>query len=149
MWFAVFFMCRPAYGSLLFHSMRAARRVGCVSSYTTVTLPCENLTLLKNVSLFTKKYIKIEELVDLSDMDQELELVSKEDRAGDMPVLAEMYELKTSKEIYEYLKDHMEKYNQSEPELMEWMEKKVMIEKFYGGSKEETINYIRDYYGLD
>ena len=120
-----------------------------MSSYTTVTLPCENLTLLKNVSLFTKKYIKNEELVDLSDMDQELELVSKEDRAGDMPVLAEMYELKTSKEIYEYLKDHMEKYNQSEPELMEWMEKKVMIEKFYGGSKEATINYIRDYYGLD
>ena len=70
-----------------------------MSSYTTVTLPCENLTLLKNVSLVTKKYIKNEELVDLSDMDQELELVSKEDRAGDMPVLAEMYELKTSKEI--------------------------------------------------
>ena len=84
-----------------------------MSSYTTVTLPCENLTLLKNVSLVTKKYIKNEELVDLSDMDQELELVSKEDRAGDMPVLAEMYELKTSKEIYEYLKDHKEKYNQS------------------------------------
>lgn len=134
---------------VVFTDFLLAKKNRLVSGYTTVSLPCENLTLLKNVTLVTKKYIKNEELVDLSDMDQELELVSKEERAGDMPVLAEMYELKSSKEIYEYLKDHMEKYNQSEPELMEWMEKKVMIEKFYGGSKEETINYIRDYYGLD
>ena len=32
---------------------------------------------------------------------------------------------------------------------MEWMEKTVMVERFYGGNKQETINYIKDYYGLD
>ena len=133
----------------MFSDFSSVKKNRLASGYTTLSIPCENIVLLKNVTIITKKYIKSEELVDLSDMDLEQELVSKDERMDDKPVLAELDELKTSKEIYEYLKEHMEKYDQTEPELMEWMEKTVMIERFYGGRKQETIDYIKNYYGFD
>lgn len=134
---------------VVFTDFMSVKKNRLASGYTTVSIPWEKMELLKKVSIITKKYIKNEELIDLSDMDLEQELVSKEDQKSDKPVLAEMYELNSSKEIFDYLKDHLDTHNQKEPELMEWMEKTVMIERFYGGRKEETIKYIKDYFGLD
>lgn len=65
------------------------------------------------------------------------------------PSLAEMEKLNTGKEIYEYLKDYMEKNNQSEPELMEWLEKTMAIERLYGNLKDDVMKYIKDYYQFD
>lgn len=120
-----------------------------LSGYTMLSLPCENITLLKNVTIITKKYIQNDVLVDLSNMDLEQELVSREDRYADKPPLDELEDLNSTKEIYEYLKDYMKKYNQNEPELMEWLEKNVEVERIYGNLKNDAIDYIKKYYKFD
>lgn len=120
-----------------------------LSDYTILSLPCENITLLKNVTIITKKYIQNDVLVDISSIDFEQELVSQEYQFANKPALIELEKLSTMKEIYEYLKDYMETYNQNEPELMEWLEKNLEIERFYGNLKKDAIEYIKDYYKFD
>lgn len=120
-----------------------------LSGYTILSLPCENITLLKNVTIITKKYIQNDVLVDISNLDLEQELVSQEYRYAEKPPLYELEDLNSTKEIYEYLKDYMEKYNQNEPELMEWLEKNVEIERIYGNLKQDAIMYIKNYYKFD
>lgn len=120
-----------------------------VSNYTVLSIPCENIVLLKNVIIITKKYVKNDELIDISDIDLEQELVDQEYQYENKPSLDELEKLNTMKEIYEYLKDYMEKYNQSEPELMEWLEKSTKIERLYGNRKEEAMEYIKGYYKVD
>lgn len=120
-----------------------------VSGYTMVSIPCENISLLKSVIIITKKYIQNDELIDISDVDLEQELVDQQYQYANKPSLAELEKFNTLKDIYEYLKDYMETYNQSEPELMEWLEKTVKIERFYGNHKEDGIRYIKEYYQFD
>ena len=120
-----------------------------MSDYTKVSFSCENIALLKNVFFVTIKYIQNDELFDISDMDLEQELVDQEYYCGNKPSLLEMEHLNSAKEIYEYIKEHTEKYNQNKPELMEYLKKSVEIERFYGNGKKETIKYIKDYYNFD
>lgn len=120
-----------------------------LSGYTMLSLPCEHITLLKNVTFITKKYIQNDVLVDISSSDLEQELVSQEDWYADKPSLSELEALNSMKEIYEYLKDSMEVYHQKEPELMEWLEKHVELERIYGNLKKDAIDYIKKYYKLD
>lgn len=119
-----------------------------MSGYTTLSLPCEDISLLKNVTVITKKYIQNDVLVDISDSDLERELVSQEYKYADAPPIPidELEELNTAKEIYTYLMDYMERYNQNEPDLMEWLEKNVELERIYGSMKKDAVQYIKKYY---
>lgn len=119
-----------------------------VSDYTILSIPCENISLLKNVIIITKKYILNNELIDISDKDLEKQL-DQENPYANIPPLFELDKLNTMKEIYEYLKNHMKKYDQSEPELMQWFEKSVEIERLYGNQKKEAIEYVKNYYHVD
>lgn len=120
-----------------------------ISDYTRLSVPCENIELLQNVIIVTKKYILNDRLFDISCSDLEHELVDQEYHHADKPSMVELEKLRSVKEIYEYLKEYMEKYNQSEPELMEQLAKSVEIERFYGNRKKDAIKYIKDYYKFD
>lgn len=132
-----------------FTNFSFAKKNFIMSDYTKVSFPCENIALLKNAIFVTKKYIQNDELFDISDMDLEQELVDREYHCGNKPSLPEMENLNSAKEIYEYIKEHMKKYNQNEPELMEYLKKSVEVERLYGNEKKETIKYIKDYYKFD
>lgn len=133
-----------------FTNFSFTRKKHLVSDYTRLSIPsCENISLLKNVIVVTKKYIQNDELFDFSCSDLEHELVGQEYQYGEKPPMDEIEELSSGKEIYEYLKTYMEKYGHSEPELMERLAKLVNVERFYGNSKRDVIQYIKDYYKFD
>lgn len=133
-----------------FTNFSFTRKKHLVSDYTRLSIPsCENISLLKNVIVVTKKYIQNDELFDFSCSDLEHELVGQEYQYGEKPPMDEIEELSSGKEIYEYLKTYMEKYGHSEPELMERLAKLVDVERFYGNSKRDVIQYIKDYYKFD
>lgn len=120
-----------------------------MSDYTRLSIPCENMALLQNVIIVTKKYIQNDKLFDISCSDLKNELVGQEYQHANKPSMIEVEKLSSVKEIYEYLKDYMEKNNQSEPELMERLAKSMEIERFYGNRKKDAIKYIKDYYKFD
>lgn len=133
---------------VVFTNFSAVSKGRLLSGYTKISLPCENIALLKDVTIITKKYIQNNVLVDVSHLDLEQELISPEDRYTNKPALNELEELNSTKEIYEYLKNYMEKTNQNEPELMEWLEKNVEVERIYGNLKKDAIDYIKKFYNF-
>lgn len=132
-----------------FTNFSLVNRKNWLSGYTTLSFPCEDISLLKNVTIITKKYIQNDVLVDMSNSDLEQELVSQEYRYADAPPMDELEELNSAKEIYIYLIDYMDKYDKNEPILMEWLKRSVELERIYGSMKKDAVKYVKEYYKLE